>query len=243
MCVNRLHDHLPHAIRSVLQQDDPDFIFFIIANNCDDALWLYLNGLIDHRIKIYRTHIGQLSFNLNFGLNLIENGYALRMDADDICLPDRLSLTKKYLEEKKWPDVMGGQALLINEEGVHIGSATVPTENEVIRRVLWRKCPMIHPTCALRVQSVLQLRGYLGGFMSEDYDLWLRASRNPKFIFSNIEQPLIKYRISTGQSRGDATGYAEVAGYMLREGLLGEGFRYFAASVLGVAKRYALAKN
>lgn len=243
MCVNRRVPFLASAIDSVLKQTNSDFLFYIIANNCDDDLWNFLSSYEDSRLRLHRTLVGQLSFNLNYGLNLIGDGYMLRMDADDICLPNRLELTKKWLIDLNYPDVLGGEAILIDEHDVKIGYVRSPLENHVIRSLLWRKCPMIHPTCAINVKSILILRGYLGGFMSEDYDLWLRASRDKNFIFQNIDEPLIRYRISKDQARGNRLGYSEVAGFMLREALLGSGIKFFIAAALGVFKRYLRAKH
>lgn len=79
--------------------------------------------------------------------------------------------------------------------------------------------------------------------MSEDYDLWLRAARDKRIIFRNIDLPLIKYRVHNNQARGNPLGYSEVAGYMLREALLCMGLRYFAGTVAGVFKRFVRAKN
>lgn len=243
MCVNKKHDFLHDAIESVLNQTDPDFLFYIIANNCSDDLWFFLSKYNDCRIKLFRTEIGQLSFNLNFGINLIRDGYMLRMDADDISEPDRLELTKNYLAVENWPDVMGGQATVIDECGKEIGFLSPPLKNAQIRNRLWRKNTMIHPTCAMKVESILKLRGYLGGFMSEDYDLWLRASNSKNFIFCNIDKPLLKYRINEGQSRSNVLGYSEVAGHLLREALLGNGNLYFIGSLIGVVKRLLFAKK
>lgn len=242
MCVNRYSVHLRAAIESVLAQSCGDFLFYVIANDCDDELWSFLHGFKDNRLRLHRTSVGQLAFNLNYGLNLIGDGYALRIDADDLCLPDRLKLTRDGLEALGYPDVLGGEAIVVNEVGHEIGYQQVPHSNRKIRSKLWRSCPMIHPTCALNVQSVIQLRGYLGGFMSEDYDLWIRAARKVDFRFANLECPLIKYRISPGQSRGRPLGYSEVAGHMLREGLLHSNIKYLAGTVLAAAKRYFLAK-
>ncbi|GER12849.1 glycosyltransferase [Variovorax boronicumulans] len=242
MCVNRKGPFLAAAIESVLEQTCTDFSFFIVANNCDDELWDFLASYEDSRLSLHRTSIGQLAFNLNFGVNLIKDGYILRIDADDVCLPDRLAITKKYLRELNYPDVLGGAAILINEQDEEIGVSQFPCDNRGIRSGLWRRNPMIHPACAISAKSIIALRGYLGGFMSEDYDLWLRASTDRGFIFRNIDQPLIRYRIGGDQARGNPLGYAEVAGFMLREFLLrGEG-KFFLATLLAIFKRYFRAK-
>lgn len=243
MCVNKLTPFLDRAVQSVLNQTFADFDFYIIANNCSEELWEALQSYSDPRIKLHRTSIGQLSFNLNFGLNLIGEGYALRMDADDISMPDRLEVTRTMLQSLNYPDVLGGNALLIDENDNEIGTVRVDQDDHSIRSALWKKCPMIHPTCAIKVNSILRLRGYLGGFMSEDYDLWLRAARDKEFVFRNSGVVFLKYRISQGQARGSFIGYSEVAGSMLREFLISPGVKYFAAVVLAVAKRFVRSKK
>ena len=62
-------------------------------------------------------------------------------------------------------------------------------------------------------------RGYLGGFASEDYDLWIRLARSGA-RFMNLPDRLLEYRIHSDQSKGSRVAYAEVAGYWLRELLL-----------------------
>jgi hypothetical protein len=79
--------------------------------------------------------------------------------------------------------------------------------------------------------------------MSEDYDLWLRASRSKKFIFCTVDVPFIKYRINSGQARGKALGYAEVAGHLLREALLLNSLKMLLGSVLACLKKYAKGKS
>ena len=86
MCVHKLTPFVGEAVASVLGQTDPDFEFIIVANNCGEDLWCFLNEFDDRRIQLYRTRIGQLSFNLNYGLNLAKEGDILRIDADDIAL-------------------------------------------------------------------------------------------------------------------------------------------------------------
>jgi hypothetical protein len=78
--------------------------------------------------------------------------------------------------------------------------------------------------------------------MSEDYDLWLRASRSKWFTFRNIDVPFIQYRISPGQARGKSLGYAEVAGHLLREALVLNSVKMLSGSLLACLKRYVKGK-
>lgn len=243
MCINKTNPFIGLAIESVLQQTDQDFEFYIIANNCDDALWNHLLTFDDPRIRLHRTLIGQLAFNLNYGANLIKEGYILRMDADDISLPDRLAVTKKRLHENNYPDVMGGAALLIDEHGKEIGKTSPILGNERIRHALWKKNTFVHPTCAIRLDALFKARGYLGGFMSEDYDLWVRMARDKAVVFCNTDDVLIQYRIHGDQARGNRLGYAESAGMMLREAIFKNKFTYWLGAFLGVMKNIFLSSK
>lgn len=240
MCVNRDDGFLGSAITSVLEQDDALFEFIIVANRCSNELWESLNAIGDPRVRVYRTGVGQLAYNLNYGLDMAGDGYVLRMDADDVALPHRLSVTKRWLSEHEYPDIVGGHAIVIDDVGIEKGHIKKPLTNSAIRRSMWLRCPFVHPTCALKVSTVLGLRGYLGGFMSEDYDLWLRAARDRSVIFGNIDEFLIKYRISEGQARGRPLGYCEAAGHLYREALYSFRPDYLAGSIVASVKRVVL---
>lgn len=238
MCVNKLNPFVGDAVNSVLDQTDPDFDFIIVANNCNEDLWQFLTDFHDPRIKLYRTRIGQLSFNLNYGLNLAKEGYVLRMDADDIALPDRLKLTKSLLFDHGYPDLLGGTSILIDTSGKKIGYEGSLGKDVEIKASLWWKNTIIHSACCFKASSVIDLGGYCGGFMSEDYDLWLRACRSKTFTFYNVDVPFIKYRIHPGQVRSNSLAYAENAGYLLREALMLNSLKLFSGSLIACLKKY-----
>jgi len=236
LCVNRDDGYLEEAIRSVLEQDDPDFRFIIVANNCNEELWQKVCSYVDPRIRAIRSPIGQLAHCLNLGISIAEDGYLLRMDADDICMPERLRLTKEFVKANDYPDIVGGDAILIDELSSPIGERKIPKTDNEIRRSLWLKNPLVHPACAILRSTVISLRGYSGGFMSEDYDLWLRASHNPNIRFAGIPSHLIKYRISGIQARGHILGYSESAGHLYREFLAERDLKMLAGAIISGIK-------
>ena len=238
MCVNKLTPFVGDSVNSVLDQTDPDFDFIIVANNCNEDLWQFLNDFHDPRIKLYRTRIGQLSFNLNYGLNLAKEGYILRMDADDMALPDRLALTKSLLSDHGYPDVLGGTSILIDALGHILGCEGSGAGDAKIKASMWWKNRIIHPACAFKASSVIGLGGYCGGFMTEDYDLWLRACRSKTFTFCNVNVPFIKYRIHPDQARCKSLAYAEMAGHLLREALMLNSLKLFSGSLIACLKKY-----
>lgn len=217
LCVNRTNPYLAQAVGSVLAQEDDDFEFLIAANACNDDLVGELHSLVDgdSRVKIFRTAIGQLAFNLNYLTDQACGDYLVRMDSDDMCEPNRLGVLRQSLAENP-VDVLGSWASLINSEGRAVGEFRLPIEHSEIVRKLPFGTVFCHPTVAIRRKFLLDVRGYLGGFVSEDMDLWLRGVRQGA-SFRNIPTCLLRYRVHSAQSSGSRRGYAEVAGHWLRE--------------------------
>jgi glycosyltransferase involved in cell wall biosynthesis len=242
LCVNKNIPYLKDAIISVLTQEYiKDFEFIIVANNCENELYEYLQTFTDPRIKLFRTKIGQLSFNLNYAVNFSSGEYIVRMDADDISLVNRLATTEKIVLEYQ-PDVVGFSAMYVNETCVVIGESKDYSKKN-IEKLLMRKNPFIHPTVAIKKDTLLSVGGYLGGRQSEDYDLWIRLSKvnGINFIISPIK--VLKYRITEEQSRGNVLPYCEVASYFLREFLISWKPKYLLALLITVGKRIILPRK
>lgn len=236
LCVNRDNPWFSEALESVLAQDDADFEFLIAANDCDDALWEKLNSYAarDRRIRLFRTGIGQLAFNLNLLVNEAAGDYVVRMDADDVSLPRRLGALKRKLVLQP-VDILGSAVLLIDDAGETIGRMDFPETGEGIARALPRRSVFCHPAVAIRRQFLLDMKGYLGGVASEDTDLWLRANRGGASM-ANLPDALLKYRIHGRQSIMSSTGYAEVAAHWLRELLLAPSWGRLHGLVVALGK-------
>jgi|GEM_PF-675661 len=220
MCVNRDNPWLDKAIGSVLAQDDGRFEFLVGANACSDDLWSKLNRYAarDSRLKLFRTSIGQLAFNLNLLADQARGRYLIRMDADDVSLPHRLRTLRQTLEREP-VDVLGSAVILVDHHDEQVGIMEFPQTEEAIAEALPKRTVFCHPSVAIRKDFLLDMRGYLGGFVSEDMDLWLRAvRRNAKL--RNLPVVLLHYRIHPEQSIMSAAGYAEVASHWVREFLV-----------------------
>lgn len=220
LCVNRDQPWLSEAIESILSQEDPDFEFLIAANACTDELWCKLVSFSenDSRIRLFRSSVGQLSFNLNLLADKAHGEYLVRMDADDVSEPNRLRTLRLALAREQ-VDVLGSAVILIDGKGREIGVMQLPETPAAIKSALLTRTAFCHPAVALRRQFLLGMRGYLGGYVSEDTDLWLRALRAGASM-KNLPDPLLRYRIHENQSIASRLGYAEVASHWLRELLI-----------------------
>lgn len=241
MAVHRHDIHLNEAIKSALNQNDVEFELLIIANNCTDALWQELNSRYSaiSRIKLHRTLIPQLAFNLNFGLNLAQHEFVARLDSDDIMRPDRLSLQARFLDENPNINVLGSWAELISTTGDTLGLRKYPSDHKEILRLLPRSNPICHPSVMFRKTAILKAGGYLGGFQSEDYELWIRAGLHHKTLnFHNLPEPLLKYRINPNSTQGSIISYSEVCGHFLKYFILTRKIVFLQGFIIASLKVY-----
>ncbi len=240
LCVNRSNPFLGAAIDSILAQSDGDFEFLIAANACGDDLVDELRGLVgaDPRARIVRTAIGQLAFNLNLLASEARGDYLVRMDADDISLPNRIERLRLGLSERP-VDVLGSWAHVIDESGQRTGEYRLPLEHRDIVRRLPYGTALCHPTVALRRQFLLDMRGYLGGFASEDMDLWLRGARKSA-TYRNLSEHLLSYRVHSAQASRSRQSYAEAASHWLREVLVSPDVFVLKGFVVALAKSLLL---
>lgn len=236
MGVHEKNDYLIDAINSILEQTLNDLELIIVANGCSDELVSFLEIFSDPRIKLYRTDVPQLSFNLNYALNLSKADLVARMDSDDIAHPDRLLIQYNHLLQNPEVSVLGTAYEVIDSNNNVVREVTTLESNSDIRSHIYFENPFCHPTVMFRKSSVLNVGGYLGGKMSEDYGLWLRMARNEKYLFRNLNQLLLKYRIHSSQARGHRLGYAESAGLVLTEFLLKPSLNKFIGFIISSLK-------
>ncbi|PSU50913.1 glycosyl transferase family 2 [Photobacterium frigidiphilum] len=233
LCVNEDNPFLDKAINSILVQDYDEFEFIIVANNCTDELYEKLKlSTKDKRIRLFRTIIGQLSFNLNFAINLSKGDYIIRMDSDDVSLPNRLSKCNDLVIHKY--DIVGFSVDLINEKDEIIGEQCL--SGNKLSNIMYKN-PFVHPATMIKRSFLVSCKGYLGGFQSEDYDLWIRAYRKGGVRTHFSEEKVLNYRIRDGQSRGNLLPYCEVASYFYRELLLHPNLNNLASFIVATGKR------
>lgn len=245
LCVNKHIPYLKEAIDSMLNQSySKEYEIVIVSNNCTNELydWLCVEYSKFDNVMIYRTPIGQLAYNLNYGVSLANGEYIVRMDADDISLSSRLEDLDRIIDDGGKPDVIGTAVKFIDDSGVDLNIFR-PIKSESISRCIYFKNPFVHPSICVKKSLLLEMGGYLGGYQSEDYDLWLRVVRKNKFTLINSELVTLKYRISEGQSRGRKLPYAECSGHLLREFLLNPSFLSFSGFFFSIFKSIFLPKK
>lgn len=188
--------YLREAINSVLSQDFSDFEFIIIDDGSTDKSLEIIKSFNDSRIKIISRENKGVITSLNEAISLAKGKYLARMDADDICFSNRFSSQLKAFEDSKVA-LVGSWATKINDNGEEIGLMSYPPlEYRKIKRFFIKHNPFIHSSVMIKKEVFDKVGVYNNKFKhAEDYELWSRVLS--KFEAVNIDQPLIKYRVTS----------------------------------------------
>ena len=197
---------LPLAVQSVLSQSFADFDFVIINDGSTDGCCDYLDRLRDPRLRIFHNerNLG-LAASLNRGLDLARGAYVARMDADDICEPDRLRRQVEFLDANPRVGILGSSRRLIDENGKSIAIATAAQTDRAIRWKCLLGNPFGHPTIMLR-RSVLddhELRYDESYRRAQDYEFWTRVLQHT--AGANLVEPLLRYRLREASGGANKT--------------------------------------
>jgi len=127
---------------------------------------------------VVRTPARGLVAALNTALGRARAPLLARMDADDVCHPDRFALQVRGLEDDPRCAILG-----CGVEASHAGSGlrgyvawlnSLVTHEDIVRDLLVES-PLAHPSVLMRAEVLRELGGYRAFDGPEDYDLWLRA--------------------------------------------------------------------
>lgn len=189
--------YLNEAVQSVLEQSLSDFECIIIDDGSTDGSGALLEDFArnDARIKLIRRKNKGLVATLNEGLLLARAPLIARMDADDICLPQRLEQQVKFFKANKKLSVLGTAVYTFRDETTPFTVAPCPVGPQNVAQSMKEFCAVTHPSVMFRRDAVLRLKGYREVCRhAEDYDLWLRML-DEGHLLDNVSFPLLKYRI------------------------------------------------
>lgn len=187
--------YLALAMESILNQTYGDYEFIIVNDGSSDKTEQIIKQYDDQRIHyIYQDNAG-LPVALNKGIAAASGEYIVRMDADDISLPDRLEYQVKFMQDHPEIDLMGGQVYLIDENGHPAGVKLKPTDSNIVSSALEFACTINHPTYIVKKALYDELGGYREQFIyAQDYDFLLRA-KDMGATLANTENFLMNYRV------------------------------------------------
>lgn len=180
------------AVDSVLGQTFQDFELLIIDDGSTDNSLETVEVERDSRIRLVSNpaNLGLIA-TLNRGVSLAKGEYLARMDADDLCEPERLERQVDYLDSHPEVGVCSTWATCIDADGCELGVLKTAT-GKCLQRLFWKPSPLIHPAMMGRT-NLLQEHPYDPDFPdAEDYELLLRLYDIT--VMHNLSEPLYRLR-------------------------------------------------
>ena len=185
--------YLKEAIDSILSQTYKEFDLYIINDGSSDRSEQIILNYIDPRIKYVKNEVNlKLTPTLNRALDMIEHEYIVRMDADDIALPDRIKLQVEYMDKNPEVVVCGGQ---VKYFGQIERESSFPLEHDTIKAHLVFESSLAHPAVIIRNGMLKKNSIYYDPqhLHLEDYELWTRLSKLGKM--ANLPVVVLRYRL------------------------------------------------
>jgi glycosyltransferase involved in cell wall biosynthesis len=194
---------LPECLDSLAGQTLGDHEVVAVDDGSRDGstAWLEARATRDARLRVLRTPPRGLVPALGLALAEARAPLVARMDADDVAHPERLERQARRLEEDAGVDVLGSRVELLSASGVppsggmlaYVEWSNGLLDHASMARDRFVESPVVHPSVAMRRQTLLGLGGWRGIFGPEDYDLWLRAF-DAGLRFAKLPGTLLRWR-------------------------------------------------
>ena len=180
------------AVQSALDQDYPSTEVIVVNDDSSDKTPSVLRSFGD-AIRVIDQKNSGAAVARNNGLAAARGEYVAFLDADDVWLQGKLSVQVAHLQENQdvgivftdwhvWPtDADGRFHLPALDKTPRQGVNADPTHSGWLYNRLLFDCELLTTTVMLRASLVRAIGGFdTTMYSGEDYDFWLRASREAK---------------------------------------------------------------
>ncbi len=193
-----VEDYIEESLSSILTQTHQNFEVHIVDDASKDETYSILCRLAkeDPRIKVYRNeqNLG-VGASVNQVKGYVKGDYVARMDADDICLPQRFESQLTYLEQNPEVDLVSSWIRFFGSESRRqFELGCYPLTMPEMRAHAFRGLMFCNPTVMVRSKLYhSEDFSYDPDYtVSEDYELASRLIFN--YEFGCISKALLKYR-------------------------------------------------
>lgn len=202
------------SIDSILNQSYKNIILYI---GVDGTIGEKLYKCLEQYEQEKRVNI--VYFPENRGLAVVLNDllilckeanieYIVRMDADDISVPNRLANQVNYLLLHPEVDVVGGRIEEINEQSERNGKSVtyLLTHQECFKFFRYRD-PLAHPAVMFRKSFFDKAKGYRNEYRkNQDTMLWFDGFMNG-CIFANLDETVLLFRVTDDFYKNRRNGF------------------------------------
>lgn len=172
--------YLKEAIDSLLNQDFDDFECVVVDDGSTDRTAEILASYSDPRLRVIPLPVNcGMGVARNVALRSSQGKYIAVMDADDICLPNRLSTQHKFMDEHPDIHILGTRTIRIHQSIENeMDRPQHPLEDADIKALLllMNGSALVHPTTMMRT-DFLKAHDlmYAPRRMSVDHAFWIQS--------------------------------------------------------------------
>ena len=198
MAVYNGEDYLKPAIQSVLDQTYKNFEFIIVNDASTDNTVSIIESFQDERICLIHNEKNlRLAGSLNKAIAMARGKYLLRMDADDICFPDRFEKQVTYMDKHPEIGIAFGSVLKFSGDTILREIDSNEKKPEYIRATMLFFNTVYHPNVIMRreiFEKYLYQKEYT---VSEDMALWFQVAKD--YPIMRMNDFTLLYRVHQGQ--------------------------------------------
>ncbi len=193
------------AMISVLEQSFGDFELLVLDDGSVDASPDIALSFGDPRVRLLRDGVKRnLAARLNQGIAGAAGRYIARMDADDVCFPDRFARQVARLHADSALDLLGCRALIFDDSGTATGLFPYRLDHAALCARPWNGFYLVHPSWMARTAWFRRHRYQTPELArSQDQELLLRAY--PDSRFAVVDEILLGYRMGPVALRNSLT--------------------------------------
>ena len=199
---------LTECLDSLLNQTFSDFCILAVNDASTDNTGNILEDYAakDTRLRVYHLPQNQgepavMQFAMDM-LNYMNVEYVARMDADDVCIPQRFERQIQYLDSHPEIDILGSNAVLFYEGQTRAPKFTNHPllDKDIKAHFSLARGNIINPTTMWRHSSIKDLPiNYAKTATAPDFHMWVQCALHQK-KFANLPEPLLVYRLHQGQA-------------------------------------------
>jgi glycosyltransferase involved in cell wall biosynthesis len=170
-------------------------LIVINDGSSDNSIKLIKEFGLGNKIKILNNKSRKgIAYSLNRGIKHARGELVARMDADDLCEPDRLERQTSIFKSNPSLILCGSNARIIDSNGIVIAKTNMPCSYHEIQALnLICNC-FIHPSVMFRGRWLKNInQPYDESYSTtQDWALWNSAIVSGPCL--NLQEPLIRYR-------------------------------------------------
>jgi glycosyltransferase involved in cell wall biosynthesis len=183
---------LREAIDSVLTQTFDDFEFIIINDGSNDDSDKIIRSYNDPRIRYYQNKKNEgIASSLNKGIDLAKAEWIVRMDADDVCYPNRFQQQRDFIMAHPDGALFSCAVIEVDEQRRFVRKDNFHPDHFYYNLTFSNR--IYHSSMVYRKECVEAVGKYTTRY-AEDWELSWQLSRHYKIYHqSNI---LMEYRLT-----------------------------------------------